>query len=171
MVCSILSVGPLTRSKAASSVRRKSWRRAASSRLCGVTPARACPCFPGVAFRRGGGSIPSPTRAHRSVPISAGMSRVGRMLNVCCRVLPCIVTGSETRPGIVALVPSAKRISPSPYWGRIFISRTRQTVSALMIDISEPVSSKADTERPSRRIVTCGRGVNFRQNWCRAGAR
>jgi len=108
MLCSILSVGPLTRSKAASSVRRKSRRRTASSGSCGVMPARACPCFPGVALRRGGGGIPSPTRAHRSVPISAGLSRVGRMLNVCCRVLPCIVTGSETRPGTIALVPSAK---------------------------------------------------------------
>jgi len=66
------------------------------------------------------------------------------MLKVCWTVLPCIVTGSEIRPGIVALVPSAKWISPAPSRGGIRRSLARLAVSALIIDISDPVSRSAD---------------------------
>jgi len=172
MVCSILSVGPLIYANAANSVFRNSRRRVASVGSCGIMPARSRPMSSAVVFWRGGSGMARLNCAHRSIPIRAGLSRVGRILNVCRRVLPCTVTGSETRPEIVALVPSAncKWISPSPFKGRILRSRARFAVSASIMDISEPVSSNAGMRRPSNRIVTCGRGVNLTWSCCRAGA-
>jgi len=129
-----------------------------------------CGFFRAAMCLRGGDGIVNPRRAHRSIPINTGLSRVGSMLNVCRNVFPCTVKGRETRPGILALVPSARWISSSPTMGRIRISRARRAVSALIIEISDPESSKAGTRRSNRRIVMCGRGVNFTRSWPRAVA-
>jgi len=134
-------------------------------------PASTCPPPLFAACCRGGAGIEIPSRAHRSIPIRTGLSREGRMLNVCRRVLPWIVTGNKTRPGIVALLPSARLISPSPGRGWILIPCARLAISAFIMEISDPVSSKADTWRPNKRIVTWGRGVNFTRIRCWAGIR
>jgi len=119
IVCSILCVRPLTCSNVASSFFKNLRRRTASAGSCGVMPAKARPGSPSVVVWCGGG-IARPKRAHKSIPLKAGLSKVGRMLNVCTSVLPCRVTGSETRPVIVVLEPSAKWISPGPSRDRIF---------------------------------------------------
>jgi len=93
------------------------------------------------------------------------------MLNECRSVRPWTVIGKTTRPGILALVPSAKCISPSSLVGRMRILRAWCAVSEPMMDTSDPVSIKVETCWFPSRTMMCGRGVNLTRRLVRAGVR
>jgi len=84
------------------------------------------------------------------------------MLNEWQSVRPWMVMGKVTWPGMLALVPSARWLSPSSSVGRIRISRARCAVSAPMIEISDPVSSRAETRFPT---WTADEACSLRGDW------